>query len=337
MTKFIEFHIIQSVPANNMNRGEDGTIKTMTYGGATRVRVSSQSLKHAMRKYFKENYQDDSTRTVELPTLLANAIKKQNDKNLTDDEARDLAKEVLKTAGVSVNKDFQTDALLLTGTRQINLLANYALTNDEFNKKELRKLFKEANPFDLALFGRMVASDPNLNVDAASQVAHSFSVNRADLDTDFYTALDDEKPNAGASNLGLVSFSSETLYRYANLNMDTLKENLPKTDLASAVSHFAKSFIYAMPAGKQNSFANKTLPSYILITIRDSMPVNYAPAFEIPISSKTGYTEDAIKVLDDYNNTIEMSLGKPSASFVWQMDGNLDEFVKKLEQEIAND
>ena len=45
--------------------------------------------------------------------------------------------------------------------------------------------------YDMALFGRMVASDPSLNYDAAAQVAHSISTHTIHNEYDYFTAVDD--------------------------------------------------------------------------------------------------------------------------------------------------
>ena len=49
---------------------------------------------------------------------------------------------------------------------------------------------------DIALFGRMVADQADINVDAAAQVAHAISVHPVDNEFDYFTAVDDR--NAGA-------------------------------------------------------------------------------------------------------------------------------------------
>ena len=58
--KMIEMHLIQSVPASNINRGEDGDPKTATFGGTLRHRVSSQCWKRAIRTNIQEHYKNNS-------------------------------------------------------------------------------------------------------------------------------------------------------------------------------------------------------------------------------------------------------------------------------------
>lgn len=49
MTTFIQIHTLQTFPACNLNRGDDGRPKTVIYGGIERLRYSSQALKYALR------------------------------------------------------------------------------------------------------------------------------------------------------------------------------------------------------------------------------------------------------------------------------------------------
>ena len=110
----------------------------------------------------------------------------------------------------------------------------------------------------------MVADIPDLNVDAATQVAHALSTHATELEFDYFTAVDDEneKEETGAGMIGTIGFNSATLYRYATVGLHQLMENLPDADAAlDAVGLFVSSFARSMPTGYANSFAHRTLPS----------------------------------------------------------------------------
>lgn len=51
----IDLHILQAYPPSLLNRDEMGQPKTVVFGGTTRTRVSSQSLKRAQRLYAAEH------------------------------------------------------------------------------------------------------------------------------------------------------------------------------------------------------------------------------------------------------------------------------------------
>ena len=102
--------------------------------------------------------------------------------------------------------------------------------------------------------------------------------------------------------IGTVEFNSATLYRYATVAVHELRRNLGDTNVAArAVAEFATAFITAMPTGKQNTFANRTLPDAVLVTIRGDQPINFAGAFEKPVQSDgEGYAAKSVAALREY-------------------------------------
>lgn len=305
----MDLNVVQTVPSSNINRDDTGAPKTAFYGGVTRARVSSQSWKRAMRNYFKTENAVTGTRTKEIAAYLANEIQKQ-DSSLDEDQSMDKAISTLTAVGISVKKDphthkMVTGALLFVSPGQISKLADYAIHHDKISsknkddKKEIKQILKQDDSVDLALFGRMVADNPELNVDAASQVAHAISTHEIVPEFDYFTALDDlqEDDANGAAMLGTIEYDSATLYRYANVNVKELIRNLGKQNALESIKTFIKAFILSMPTGKQNTFANKTLPNYIMLTLRTDTPVNLVSAFEEPVTTKNGYVKKSIEKL----------------------------------------
>ena len=138
----------------------------------------------------------------------------------------------------------------------------------------------------LALFGRMIADKPDWNVDAACQVAHAISTNRVSMEFDYYTAVDDLKPDeeAGSDMIGTVQFNSSCFYRYSVVDLDRLSANLGNADLVrDTVEKFVWASIRAIPTGKQNSMAAQNPPSLVLAVLRDgTAPVSLTNAFVKP-------------------------------------------------------
>lgn len=354
MTKnnlYVDIHVLQTVPSSNINRDDTGSPKTAIYGGATRSRVSSQSWKRAIRKSFKEDIEDadwvEGYRTLRAVQILAKAIQNLNSE-ISDDDATSKAVEVLKAGGIKVSKDKKTDsyltkALLLISQGQIDKLAQYAINHDEYDKKELKKVLQENNSLDLALFGRMVADDPELNVDAASQVAHAISTHEIVPEFDYFTALDDmqDTTNAGSAMIGSLEYNSSTLYRYANVNVKELVHNLGENLTIDGLKLFLKEFATTMPTGKQNTFANKTLPGYVMISVRKDTPVNLVTAFEEPVKSRDGYMKKSISRLEEENEDVNKSgiVDKPIITAVWtKYDSKLknNDTITDVIEEIAN-
>ena len=87
---------------------------------------------------------------------------------------------------------------------------------------------------DIAIFGRMVASDHSLTLEGAGMFSHALSTHKAENDIDFFSAVDDlqKAEEAGAGMTGTLEFTSATYYRYVGLNLDLLAD----TDHLGALS-----------------------------------------------------------------------------------------------------
>ena len=192
------------------------------------------------------------------------------------------------------------------------------------DKDACKAALKGTPSVDLALFGRMVASDPSLNYDAAAQVAHAISTHSVQNEFDYFTAVDDRAPddNAGAGHLGTVEFNSSTLYRYATVNVTELSENLG-AETPEAVRNFLRAFVCSMPTGKQNTFANRTLPDAIYVAIRRDQPANLVGAFEQPVRADEfgGYAQASAQRLAAYAEKLYKNYtGAPSMAWSLGMD-----------------
>lgn len=314
---FMDIHAIQTLPPSNINRDDTGSPKTCQYGGVKRSRVSSQSWKRAMRTYFYEQSEQENVgvRTKDIVQFVANKII-EIDSSKTD-EAFDLAEKIINAAGVKT-KDGKAKALFFLGDSQARELAKAAIDNNN-DKKYLKEILKDNPAIDIALFGRMVADDPSLNEDASSQVAHAISTHSVDTEFDFFTAVDDLAPeeNAGAGMLGTVEFNSSTLYRYANVAIHELYKQLENEEaVINTAKLFVKSFANSLPTGKVNSFANQTLPQFVMVSIRDDRPVNLVSAYEDPIKSNDGYVEKSTRALVNEYQKVQKIVNKPLKTFV---------------------
>lgn len=101
-----------------------------------------------------------------------------------------------------------------------------------------------------------------------------------------YTAVDDslEKDESGAGMIGTVELTSSTLYRFATVDLNALAKNLGDNEATvQAATSFVKSFINSMPTGKQNTFANRTLPEAVIVRVRTDRPISFVNAFESPV------------------------------------------------------
>ncbi|MEX2785543.1 type I-E CRISPR-associated protein Cas7/Cse4/CasC [Streptococcus sp. H49] len=314
---FLDIHAIQTLPPSNINRDDTGSPKTAQYGGVRRARVSSQSWKRAIRKYFSDNSEQNNigVRTKDIVRYVADKIIGL-DSSIADEDALEKADKVLNGSGIKT-KDFKAKVLFFLSDVQAKKLAQAAIDNIT-DKKELQEIVTSSPAIDIALFGRMVADDPSLNEDASSQVAHAISTHAVQTEFDFYTAVDDLAPedNAGAGMLGTIEFNSSTLYRYANVAVhDLMKQLGDKESLVNSLSLFIEAFVKSLPTGKVTSFANQTLPQALVVTLRNDRPINLVSAFEKPVKSTEGYVEKSIEKLSDEFVKVEKFTNKPVLTF----------------------
>ncbi|MGW4320691.1 type I-E CRISPR-associated protein Cas7/Cse4/CasC [Streptomyces sp. NPDC004684] len=303
---YIDVHIVQTVPPANLNRDDQGNPKEAIYGGARRSRVSSQAWKRATRRHFdlQAPEQDRATRTRRITNELTTRICRDTD--LNREAAAPIAEALLAQLGLSQGKKAgDTAYLLFYGNAQLDAVAalvtdraaDLATLDDKALTEAVKELpvaktFQTGHPVGVALFGRMVADIPKLNVDAAVQVAHALSTHETQLEFDYFTAVDDqnEKDETGAGMIGTIGFNSATLYRFATIGFAQLTSNLDGDTEAAldAVDRFVDSFALSVPTGYQNSFAHRTRPSLIAVVVRTDQPVNLVSAFEEPVAAEAG-------------------------------------------------
>lgn len=303
---YIDVHVLQTVPPSNLNRDDAGSPKEAIYGGTRRARVSSQAWKRATRQTFAARIPaaDLATRTKRLSALVARRI--EDHSGLDREEALRISTSLLKPLDISAGrKEGDTAYLLFLGRSQIDAIsdlvkdraADLASLNDQqleeaLKDEDIGEILKNGHPLAVALFGRMVADLPALNVDAACQVAHAISTHPVEVEFDYYTAVDDENldDEPGAGMIGTVEFNSATLYRYATIGYDQLLHNLGDDHDAAltAVDAFVDGFARSIPSGHQNSFAHRTLPSLVAVCVREDQPINLVSAFEEPVHSRQG-------------------------------------------------
>ncbi|WP_130866327.1 type I-E CRISPR-associated protein Cas7/Cse4/CasC [Acidipropionibacterium timonense] len=332
---YVDIHVIQNVPPSNINRDDTGSPKSALYGGVRRARVSSQAWKKAVRTSFKDFLPASQTgaRTLRVVELLMNRLT-ADPYRLAQEDARQKALAVVKALGLKADKPRvkdgsghegveRTQYLVFYSNQQLDRLAQLAATSEgKISSSDAKKAADSDHGIEVALFGRMVANSKDLNVDSAVQVAHALSTHAVEIESDYFTAVDDYKldeDDAGAGMIGTVEFTSETLYRFATVAVSTLENNLGDVDLtADAASALVRGFVMSMPTGKQNTFANNTVPDAVVVQIRKGRSASFVGAFEDAVTSTTGgFVEASCKALATYAHDCEEAfLGAPVASFV---------------------
>jgi len=337
----VEIHVLQSFPPANLNRDENGMPKSTVFGGRPRARISSQCQKRAVRLHYQENSEVDASQFAQrsrgwMPELKALLVAKE----IPETQAETAAKLALEVLGAKFEDGkVESKTILFLGKTEIAAIADILVKNWEavaaglsekvpaLPKKDpnLPKVIENAlkdtgKPGDVALFGRMMASLPTVNVDAAVQMAHAISVNALQQEFDFFTAVDDLSTgdDQGADHIGETGYNSSTYYRFTTLDTEQLRKNLGSDDQVSLITQvFAESFIKAIPTGHQNGFAAHSLPAAVMIVVRKGQPISLVDAFENPIAPKGGKSllENAVSKLDGHWAELCKMYGEKSVVF----------------------
>jgi CRISPR system Cascade subunit CasC len=252
MSKFIQIHTLVSYPAALLNRDDAGLAKRMPYGGASRIRISSQCLKRHWRLVEDEW----SLKSLGAPMgvrsreIVEREIKPQlkASEAVVDAVCAALVRHLYGKNSAAI-KDRQA---LLLGRPEIEYLtqvtqeaateATDARTADaaidaRIGKGEGRKNLATmkgvagnlAAGLEAALFGRMVTSDPEASTNAAIHVAHSFTVHKEESESDYFTVVDDLRvrdEQAGSAGIFDAELTSGLFYGYVVVDVPLLVENL---------------------------------------------------------------------------------------------------------------
>lgn len=341
MKTLIEIHALQNFAPSNLNRDDTGAPKDALFGGTRRARVSSQCLKRAVREHFKEqNKAWVANRTKRIVDALKERVasKVKTHKDFTEENLVKAIEVAVSSLGsnkkIKVDKERKTDVLLFLSPKEIDSLESVIAKSyaDLLKKKPSDEVVKALNDaidgenksrlsIDVALFGRMLAVMPEKNQNAACQVAHAISTHAVEREFDFYTAVDDLKPEdtAGADMIGTVEFNSACFYRYAVIDWQKLVENLQQdTDLAiKGLRAFLEGFVVAEPTGKQNTFAAHNPPEFVAVSVRrNTAPRNLANAYETAIRVKKdeSITKESATRLDAKAIALDKLYGTPCNS-----------------------
>lgn len=344
MNRFLQLHLLTSYPPANLNRDDLGRPKTAKMGGSDRLRVSSQSLKRAWRT--SDLFQSAlaghiGCRTKMLGTEVYALLR---DQGVDEKKAKAWAKKIAEQFGKlkpakkedkkavkqedadqqddkdKPNQGLEIEQLVHISASESQLIkalvAKLAAENRDPNTDELELLRSEGMSVDIALFGRMLASKPKYNVEAACQVAHSISVHAVVIEDDYFTAVDDLNKgdeDAGAAHIGETSFAAGLFYSYVCINKELLLQNL-NNNQALATKTLAALIEVATkvaPQGKQNSFASRAYASYVLAELGKQQPRSLAVAFLKPVARHADdFANEAVKAIRSQRENFDKVYGK---------------------------
>ena len=309
---FLQIHSLHGYSAALLNRDDSGLAKRMTYGGAIRTRISSQCLKrhwriaegpHSLQAIAGATGAVRSRETVTRSVI--DPIREAGH----DAKAVSVIEDAFQRA-VYGQKGQTSRQPLLLGDPEIRYLARQAKAiadahgsdpaaadkaakkwekDSRANMKVLRENCALPGGIAAALFGRMVTSDVEANLDAPVHVAHAFTVHEEESESDYFTVVDDlqrVEDDAGADHIGETELTSGLFYGYVVLDRKMLLKNLGAdagTDMAGAVAERLVHLIATVsPGAKLGSTAPYGYASWMLIEAGECQPRSLAEAFRCP-------------------------------------------------------
>lgn len=334
----IEYHILQSFPVTCLNRDDVGAPKSAVVGGIPRARVSSQCWKRQVRLAMQEFGIKLGVRTKKVAELLVAAMRRAG----ADEAAATLCAD--KIAAV-----LSDDTLLFISDTEAEAFAAYAKEKEfdaaAIKEKELGKVGKKAlNPavdaLDIALFGRMVAKAPDMNIEAAASFSHAISTHKVTNEVEFFTALDDLQDEPGSAHMGSLEFNAATYYRYISLDLGQLAQTLgPDADLKAAVEAFTKALFVAVPSARQTTQSGASPWEFAKVLVRHGQRLQVP--FEAAVKAQGGYLQPSIAALKDYlgkKEKLSGSLFGKVGDYEWGEDENfsIDALIAGLQSHIVS-
>jgi CRISPR system Cascade subunit CasC len=232
MARFVQLHLLTFYPPANLNRDDTGRPKTAIIGGVERLRISSQSLKRAVRTsdVFKAKLEGHlGKRTQRLGSdILGHLVENGMEEKKALATARKIAEVFGKLEDKKADNPSYIRQLAFISPEERKAafaLADNALAGGAIDPQPDAILAKVDSAADIAMFGRMLADNADFNREAAVQVAHAYTTHRVVVEDDFYTAVDDLKTraeDAGAGFVGEFGFGSGLFYLYVCIDTHLL-------------------------------------------------------------------------------------------------------------------
>ncbi|MGI8497251.1 MAG: type I-E CRISPR-associated protein Cas7/Cse4/CasC [Gemmatimonadaceae bacterium] len=300
MTTFLQLHLLTAYPTSNLNRDDTGRPKTVEFGGAHRLRVSSQSLKRAWRtsSVFAEGVGDRVGRRTQR---LGEEVEKYLvGKGMAEKKAIETARQIAEVFGkLKESKDKnptyikQLAFISPEEFARAHALADRVLAGEKIEPAASDLLLTADGAADIGMFGRMLADKPAFNREAAVQVAHAFTTHKAAVEDDYYVAVDDlknpaEHEDVGTSFIGVQEYGAGLFYLYVCADCDLLARNLAgdRALAQDSVDALVRCAATVAPRGKQASFASRARASFVLAERGAQQPRTLAAAFLKPVHAR---------------------------------------------------
>jgi CRISPR system Cascade subunit CasC len=320
MARFVQLHLLTFYPPANTNRDDTGRPKTAIVGGAERLRISSQSLKRAVRTSDVFRSKLDGHLAERTQRLGSDILKHLVEKGMDEKKAIGVARKIAEVFGKLEDEKADNPtyirqlAFISPEERETAFaLANDALAGKTIDPKPDAILAKVDTAADIAMFGRMLADNADFNREAAAQLAHAYTMHRVTVEDDFYTAVDDLKTkaeDAGAGFVGELGFGSGLFYLYVCIDTGLLVANLSgNVGIAkSAIAALTEALATVSPGGKQATFASRARAEYLLVEVGSQQPRTLGSAFAKPVTG-TDLVATSVARLEAFQGDMDKAYG----------------------------
>ena len=334
--KFVQIHFLTPHAGVALNRGDDGLAKRLILGDETRTRVSSQRLKRSWHEY-EGPHSVHNIPGAERDVRSRNIIDRMVIPHLQ--ETNDFTPELMTVVQNQMNlglygsenaTDQHNRQSLLLGIPEINYIQNRAeeicleFTDDlegaelavrEFFQKEranfaaMREAVSLSHGLRAALYGRMITSYTEANIDGSIHVAHAFTTHPQETENDYFSSVDDLNildNTPGAAYTGNSQLTSGIFYGYVVVDMPALVQNLQavprqqwleadRTMAGDIVHNLIMTIAVVSPGAKKGSTAPYSRAALMLVEMGEEQPRSLAEAFRKPVRS--GQTDDTVVAL----------------------------------------
>ena len=323
MADFLQLHLLTAYGPSNLNRDDTGRPKSVLFGGAPRLRISSQSLKRAWRESdaFATGLEGClASRTQRLGKELCDHL---IDSGMEEDAALKTARAIAGVFGKIRGENDKAPAFIeqlafISPDEQAAAfaLADRALKGEDIGEPDADGLLRRSDTAaDTAMFGRMFADAPKFNREAAVQVAHALTTHRAMAEDDYYTAVDDlksrsEPDDAGAGFVGVQEFGAGVFYLYVCVDRGLLLRNLDDTRAVrdAGLAALVGAATTVGPRGKRASFASYARALYAMGEKGAGQPRSLAAAFLKPVSD-SDQGRGSIEALEEFRDHLDSAYG----------------------------
>lgn len=318
--RFLQIHYLTAYPSALLNRDDVGLAKRVPFGGVSRIRISSQCLKRHWRMddgaYSLRNI-DPKSASIRSRWIFSDLISKALvDEGLKEDSVNKVLSKIKKVVlGEREGSDaMKTEQLIVLGMPEIDYIKEITrkiiLEGDDLEKnaetflksnKDNFKALKKAVGIDAGMFGRMVTSDILTRGDAAVYVSHAFTVHPEEVESDYFSAVDDLQPEGelGSAHLNTAELTSGLYYGYVVVDIPQLVNNLSQeVQLAKvAVNNLVHLIATVSPGAKKGSTAPFSYAHFMVCESGVRQPRTLANAFLKPVvgeGDQVALTTDAL-------------------------------------------